>query len=254
MVSENEKTHAWYQHGVGVRLFDAEKAEMDDILPRLYGYHLVFLGDPGLSSMILPSLISHRILINEKANAHTANISGLRGDIAALPLRTDSVDVVVLAHVLEHVANPHEVLRETHRVLIPEGHVLITGFNPFSMWGLWHAIQKWVKTVPVQGKMLSPNRVKDWLKLLNFQIVGGRMFYFKPPLDHEGINQKLSILEKWGEKWWPFFGGAYSILAVKRVAPLTPVRAKYRKEKKIWDTAALPKPTTTTTAENTPHE
>jgi SAM-dependent methyltransferase len=255
MVSENDEPHVWYQHGVGQRLFQAEVDEVANILPRLYGYHLVFLGDPGLASMVHPSLITHRILIDPKANAQRTDLSPLKGDPAAIPLRTDSVDVVVLSHLLEHVEDPHEVLRETHRVLIPEGHVLITAFNPFSLWGIWHVLQKWCKRVPEPGRMISHNRVRDWLKLLNFQVVGGKMFYFRPPINHEGTFQKLKFLDRWGEKWWPFFGGAYSILAVKRVVTLTPIRAKYRVEKRIWETASegLPKPTTTT-AEQTSHE
>lgn len=245
MVSEKNKAYAWYQEGLGNQFIHAENKELSNILPRLYGYHLVFLGDPGLSSLVETSLISHRVLVNP--NAQAGLISNLRGEIEALPLRTDSVDVVVLSHTLEHAADPHQVLRETHRVLIPEGHVVITGFNPLSMWGCWHAWKVLRGQMTTQGKMLSPSRIKDWLKLLNFQIVGGRMYYFRPPLTNQKLHQKLNFMEKWGEKLWPLFGGAYSLVAVKRVVPLTPLRIKKRIGKTIWQpaTEGLPKPTTT---------
>jgi len=245
MVSGKKSPHVWYQDGVGLRFFQAEKNELSNILPRLYGYHLVFLGEPLLASLIESSLISHRVLINPHIHSNSADISGLEGSLEALPLRTDSVDVVVLSHTLENSWNPHEVLRESHRVLIPEGHLVITGFNPISMWGAWYASKKLMGSIARQGKMLSPNRIRDWLKLLNFQVVGGQMFYFRPPISHEGINQKLSFMEKWGEHCWPIFGGAYSLLAVKRVIPLTPIRTKWLPEKPIWQPAeGLPKPTT----------
>src|SRR5712675_2208048 len=113
MVAENDEPHVWFRRGVGRRLVAAEQEEVSTVLPRLYGYHLLFLGDPGLAPMIHTSMISHRILVNPEATSTNSELSPLKGELSALPLRTDSVDVVVLSHILEHVANPHEVLRET---------------------------------------------------------------------------------------------------------------------------------------------
>ncbi|MFI4938567.1 MAG: class I SAM-dependent methyltransferase [Candidatus Berkiellales bacterium] len=251
MVAEKTKQPLWYQEVVGSRLIAAESIELERFLKTLYGYHLLFLGEGGLTKLVDSSSISHRILLDPCAEADIPGISSLRGDLDVFPLRTDSVDVVVLAHVLEHVANPHEILRETQRVLIPEGHIIISGFNPFSCWGIWHAYKKMTGKMPRQGKMLSHNRLKDWLTLLNFQIVGGELFYFRPPVTHQGLHQKLGFLEKWGQKFWPFLAGAYTLHAIKRVVPLTPIRARWRTEP-IWQGASegLPKPTTTTTIEN----
>lgn len=245
MVSEKKSHHVWYQEGAGKRFAIAEHEELSSILPTLYGYHLLFLGEPGLSSLVSSSLISHRVLINPHLNKENDNINSLSGALESLPILSDSVDVVVLSHTLEQASHPHEVLRESHRILIPEGHLVITGFNPISMWGAWYSSKKLMGSISRQGKMLSPSRVKDWLKLLNFQIIGGRMFYFRPPVDHEKFNQKTRFMEKWGEHCWPFLGGAYTLVAVKRVIPVTPIRAKWKPER-IWQGQGLPKPTTTT--------
>jgi hypothetical protein len=43
---------------------------------------------------------------------------------------------VVLPHALELARDPHHALREVERVLVPEGRVVISGFNPASLWGL----------------------------------------------------------------------------------------------------------------------
>lgn len=247
MVTENVDHHEWYQSSVGAKLIDAEKKELSELLPRLYGYHLAFLGDPGLAPLVESSLISHRVVVCPEARGQHPPFSCLRGEVEAIPMLSDSVDVVVLSHTLEHVANPHEVLRETHRVLIPEGHIVITGFNPISLWGMWHAYQKMSGQIPAPGRMLSLNRVKDWLTLLNFQILGAKMFYFRPPMSQAGLHSKMAFMERWGEKCWPFLGGAYTLLAVKRVVPLTPIRPRWRLERNLWQGAAegLPKPTTT---------
>lgn len=245
MVAENAYAQRWYTEAVASRLMSAEKEELEIILAKLYGYHLVFVGDSSLTPLVETSLISHRILLNPEATANTP-LSCLPSEIEAFPLRTDSVDVVVLAHALEHAANPHEVLREAHRVLIPEGHVVITGFNPVSMWGLWHGWKQVTGKIPREGKMLSMNRLKDWLKLLNFQIVGGHGFYFRPPLASSTWQERLAFMERWGQNCWPFLGGAYTLVAVKRVVPLTPMRVRFKIEKRIWQPAeGLPKPTTT---------
>lgn len=246
MVSDNHNSDAWYKAGVGERLIDAERQELANILPRLYGYHLVFMGDPGLISLVQPSLIQHQILVEPQAEKKMTTLSPLPAHFSELPLRSDSVDVIVLSHILEHIPNPHDVLREAHRVLIPEGTIVITGFNPISCWGGWHAIQKWRKTVPLRGKLLSSVRLKDWLKLLNFQITGGHRFCFRPPIHHDKLYQKLEGLERWGQRVWPLSGGAYSLVATKRVIPLTPIRPKLGLKQKLWATApqAMPKPTT----------
>jgi len=244
MVAENEYAQRWYTDGVAAKIIEAEKEELEDILAKLYGYHLVFIGDSSLTPLVETSLISHRVLINPEPTNTT--FSSLPSAIEALPLRNDSVDVVILPHTLEHASNPHEVLREAHRALIPEGHVVITGFNPISMWGLWHGWKQMRGQIPQHGKMLSVNRLRDWLKLLNFQIVSGRNFYFRPPLSSHKWLGRLEFLERWGQNCWPFFGGAYTLVAVKRVVPLTPVRARFKPKKIIWQPEeGLPKPTTT---------
>ncbi|WP_223717365.1 class I SAM-dependent methyltransferase, partial [Escherichia fergusonii] len=61
----------------------------------------------------------------------------LRCDFHALPFPANSLDLVVLPHALELASDPHETLREVERVLVPEGRVVILGFNPASLWGLW---------------------------------------------------------------------------------------------------------------------
>lgn len=242
MVADNDNQSRWYQEAIGSRLIDAERQALGNILPRLYGYHLVFMGDPGLSPLVQSSLIQHQILINPHLDRKQAALSPLPAHFEGIPLRSDSVDVMVLSHLLEHISNPHEVLREAHRVLIPEGSIVITGFNPISCWGGWHAIQKWRHKTPASGKMLSALRLRDWLKLLNFQIGYAKQFCFRPPFSHETLYDKMQFLERWGQKWWPMSGGAYCLVAVKRVIPLTPIRPKLGLRQKLLAPATQPIP------------
>lgn len=245
-MATNEKvTPKWYLQGAGTHFIETENTELLQIIPKLYGYHLLFLGDPRLSHLVQSSLIGHQMIIHEHP-VMDSPLSLMQSELESLPIRNDSVDVVVLSHTLEEASHPHEILREAHRILIPEGHLIITGLNPMSMWGIWLSMQRMMGKTAKEGKMLGPNRIRDWLKLLNFQLISEKMFYFRPPLTHEKTLRKLAFLERWGQRVWPIFAGGYSLVAVKRVIPLTPVRAKWRKEKAIWQPeGAVPTPNTT---------
>lgn len=239
MVTEKFKKEVWHQTPFGAKVLEAESSALTPFIARLFGYHLLFLGDVQLATFLESSLISHKIILG---SGEQCSELGVIGECDALPFRTESVDVVVLAHVLEHTLNPHRVLSEAHRILIPDGHILITGFNPLSLWGIWHTVMKLKEKTPQYGKMLTFHRIQDWLSLLNFQIVGGHHFLFSPPFFHA----KLPMLETWGKRFWPFLGGSYVMVAVKQAVPLTPVRVRRRVKRTLWQPAtALPKPTTT---------
>ena len=53
------------------------------------------------------------------------------GDLAALPVATASIDVVVCFEAIEHVEEPHRALDELARVLAPGGSLLVSSPNPF---------------------------------------------------------------------------------------------------------------------------
>lgn len=249
MIAKRTHSFSWHQEEAVARLIEAEKKELADILPTLYGYHLVLVGEAELGTLVSSSLITHQILINERRQGMRGRLSYLQAAEDALPLKTESVDVVVLSHALEHANHPHEVLREAHRVLIPEGYLVITGFNPISMWGIWHTWKQFRGVMPKQGRMFTQSRIRDWLSLLNFQVAKEGKFYFRPPMAPSPFYDKLVFLEGWGRKWWPFCAGAYTLLAVKRVISLTPIRPRWRLEKRLWQPATaaegIPKPTTT---------
>jgi SAM-dependent methyltransferase len=49
------------------------------------------------------------------------------GDALHLPLRDQSVDIVFATQVIEHVSNPHMMVRECSRVLRPNGFLILSG-------------------------------------------------------------------------------------------------------------------------------
>ena len=88
-----------------------------------------------------------------------------------LPFAENGVDLIVLPHVLEFTDEPHQLLREVHRVIRPEGHLIIAGFNPFSLFGAKRYFGR-EQTMPWTGNFIALYRLKDWLSLLGFEVVG----------------------------------------------------------------------------------
>lgn len=227
----------WYRSEAGQRLLDQEKAELDEVLSNLFGYHLLQVGVITEDNLLASSLIPNCMVLQRDAgsvelgdNLSKKVIGGLPD---VLPVASDSLDVILMPHVLEFSRNPHQVLREVDRALIPEGNVVITGFNPWSVWLLWHLALGWRKQAPWCGRFLSLPRIKDWLSLLGFDIISTQHVFYRPPIHHDGIMNKLSFIETLGEKFWPFFGASYTLVAKKRVLTFTPIKPRWRSRRRF---------------------
>jgi SAM-dependent methyltransferase len=148
---------------------------------------------------------------------------------AALPFPPASLDLVVLPHTLELSADPHHVLREVERVLVPEGRVVISGFNPASLWGLrqgrarlagrlgLHALGLSRMYLPEAGEFIGPRRLRDWLQLLSFEVESERFGCYRPAVRTEKWLNHCAWMDRAGPRWWPIFGAVYFQVAVKRV-------------------------------------
>lgn len=231
--SENwRQLQAWYQSPLGQRFVTDEKRIIDGLLPNLFGYFLLQAGCPGNDDWLSGSRVSCRIRLDQ--NGHeVCPLVNCQGMVESLPIKSDSLDIVLLPHVLDFSISPHEVLREAERVLIPEGHLIILGFNPFSLWNLVRLGIVWKKRAPWTGRFLSPHRVMDWLALLGFDVVQKQGFYFRPPLVNEKMNHRLAFIERLGRRFWPALGAGYVLLAKKRVQTLTPIRPRWRAQRKV---------------------
>jgi SAM-dependent methyltransferase len=148
-------------------------------------------------------------------------------------MKADSLDIVVLPHVLEFSNTPHQVLREVERVLIAEGHVVILGFNPLSLWNLSRLFLFWKKQAPWNATFLSASRVMDWLALLGFDVIHRQGYFYRPPFQNTNFMTKMGFFEKIGHRIWPKLGAGYVLVARKRVETLTPIRERWRAKRKL---------------------
>ncbi len=224
----------WYQTPLGKALAEEENAHLETVLPMLFGYYLLQMGKPFEPSYLGSSLIRKKFIM--KQCALQCNDNGLVSSATSLAIASDSVDVVILPHVLELQVNPHQVLREVDRVLVAEGHVVILGFNPWGMWGVRNWAARGKSTPPWCANFLSPFRVKDWLRLLNFDLQMAATFFHKPPINTNYVQNHLSRWDAVSRKLWPAFGGSYILVAKKEVLTLTKIPKRWRPMKKLVKT------------------
>lgn len=222
----------WYGSTLGMELATQEEECLERMLQDTFGYYLLQVGSStGFAEAIRASRIRRRILLPGQAAPHTLGIQVVVSP-CSLPIATDCVDAVFLPHTLDFAADPHQVLREAERVLIPEGRLVLLGFNALSMWGVWSLVRRRQGRTPWCGNFLTPYRVGDWLSLLGFDIEMQEMMMFRPPW-RRALLKELSFLDSLGRRFWPLIGGAYAIRAVKRVSTLTPMRPSWKSRRPL---------------------
>ncbi|MEO5343035.1 MAG: methyltransferase domain-containing protein [Gammaproteobacteria bacterium SHHR-1] len=169
------------------------------------------------------------------------------GDLRALPrqlpIASSSVNVFYLAHVLEFSDDPHALLREVDRTLIPGGRLLLSCFNPFGLYGLARLLGR---DYPWSGRFIGRHRLLDWLNLLGFQVEMIEHLGYKPPLSNQLLHDRFSLLERLGPRLWPQMGAAFLVLAVKTEAPLSLLRPSWKKKRGFVPQGGIAEPTTRT--------
>jgi len=243
------KLSRWFKSPLGKLVFAAELEQLHEILPGLFGYHILQYGCSAESNYLSSSRIANKTILFLDDSEINKDLNAVHTSAEELPVTADSIDVIVLPHVLEYSKDSHKLLREMERVLIGDGHVVIIGINPLSLWGLWHLFLCWWGEMPWSGRLISIPRIKDWLSLLDFEVEKTKCFFFSPPLRNQNFLQKLMPIERLGHYCWPIMGGLYVIVAKKRVVPLNPIKMQWR-AKRHMIASGIVEPTTRKSIKN----
>ncbi len=214
----------WSATPLGRYVLDWERGQFDLATEDVFGYRAVQMGLHQIDFLRANRIPFRFTLALEQGAA-------LAADPMQLPLASQSVDLVALPHALESTADPHLVLREAERVLMPEGQLVISGFNPLSLWRLRQLFARKGAGAPWDERFIGLLRLKDWLHLLGFELNGGRFGCYAPPFESEVWLKRCAFMEKAGARWWPIMGGAYVVRAVKRVHGMRLIAPAWRKER-----------------------
>ena len=225
----------WFAGSPGERVAAHEREALSGMVGDLFGYQLLQLGELGADTAFLGHCpVQRKTLVGHRPT--DAGVSVIVAAAHQLPVASDSVDAVILAHTLDFSPDPHQVLREVERVLIPDGRVVVIGFNPFSLWGLWRLFGRWRRAIPWCGHFLSYPRLNDWLTLMGFRIERMDVLEFRPPTR----SARFEVIERIGRKVWPMLAGVYMVRAVKRVSRVTPVRQSWLRLRVVGPRAIEP--------------
>ncbi|NLO79361.1 MAG: class I SAM-dependent methyltransferase [Xanthomonadaceae bacterium] len=220
---------SWFETPLGQMLADVERQALDNYLDRWAGATLLQIGSFGPGQRVL------------RANTSRQWLAGGQGEPVdcvmrpeQLPFQSGTIDIVVLVHSLDFSSNPHRVLREAERVLAPEGHLLVLGFNLFSLWGAVHVLRPLQRRgAPWNGQYFTQRRVRDWLTLLDLEMVAAEHHFFRPPLNRSRLQERLLPLENWAPRVVPKLGAVHLTVARKHVAGLRPLRPVWRRRPRL---------------------
>ncbi|MCO7225423.1 methyltransferase domain-containing protein [Pleionea sp. CnH1-48] len=212
----------WESLPGGRKAFLCMQYHLEQQLPQSFGYYGLTLGPLSKQLDVSSSPIRHWFHLEDKPNDND-----ILCDYHRLPIASDSVDFMVISHLLEYVSHPHRVLREAERVIIPEGKIILSGVNPFSFYGMRYLGCRVARQKCLEKQLIGMARIKDWLMLLGFALddCSGLSSYWQrcQPGLFSGVNRLLASR----------FTSHYFIIARKKVSTLTPIRPSWTRNSKL---------------------
>ena len=216
----------WFESSLGQSLLEQERRHCRKLVPSGYYPRSLQAGRPSVN--FLDGIeTGGRFFVGERAPQGRTE-HGERGEsdteplhcavakASAMPFADKTHDLIVLPHTLDFCEDPHGVLREVNHILVPQGCVVITGFNGLSLWGIARLVMKGANRPPWNGRYRRVGGVQDWLSLLGFELVGAAMLGYQPPLQNDRWRRKMAFIEKAGARWWPGLGAVYVIVGRKK--------------------------------------
>lgn len=222
----------WYRRPLGRLLVDVELSALADQLPNIFGYHLLVVDPPWDDFTLSASRIPHHVV--QRTQTDPLTDAGLIGNTESWPVMTDTVDAIILPHTLEMTPDPHQVLREADRSLIPDGHLVILGFNPRSLWGVRRFLSRRSRGMPWAARFHSMHRIKDWLSLLGFDTLESRFLFHRPPVQNTRLLEKLQFLEPRTAHGRMLLAGSYILVARKRTVIVTAIKAGHTASRQLF--------------------
>jgi SAM-dependent methyltransferase len=209
---------AWYQTPRGKLLKELETDYLKKAITVSCQQHILQIGGLGWESEFIDCSLYKNYTILDAKGLGCEMARKIRAKAYSLPIQTDSMDMVIVPHLLEFDTHRFQTMREIERILKPEGILVILNFNPLSFWVRYQFL--WDKKLADSwgGHFIFRSRMFDWLKLLNFEVTVSSIFNLDTVLSKQGksINDGFS-----------FFYTAYAVKAIKRrynIIPLTPIK------------------------------
>ncbi|KPM80730.1 hypothetical protein AOG28_08450 [Cobetia sp. UCD-24C] len=211
---------AFFEGPDGQDILTAEREMLSPLFERCFGFHSLNLG-PGGNDLLSLSAIRHAIQWSPEA-ALAESPSTLICPLTQLALPDESMDLVMLHHLLEVAPEPHRLLREAARVLRSSGCLVIVAWQPLSGEGLLRLDPRRRRITPWEGSWRTPAALRDWLAFVDFEIERIDYAGFHLP----GLRLRHGWLERMGRRYNLPLGSLMLIRARRNVGYVQPLNAK----------------------------
>lgn len=222
----------WFATSPGEVVYEQEKRLVDDALHNLFGYFLVQLGCVSKTSLLASSRISCKLLVDEVISPKIVNskdICWIQAELDFLPIGKEKADVVFLPHTLETVDDPYYLLRQVDSMLLPEGHIVITGFNSLACMPL--RLKHFSKLSGFNdAHYRRVGRLKEWLEVLGYDVKTVKyssVMCFAQNEKYKFWAKTIETIEKGFKRIGLDFGNVYCLVARKHVDSPTLVGLKW---------------------------
>jgi hypothetical protein len=86
---------------------------------------------------------------------------------------------------------------------------------------------------PWRGHFLGISRLKDWLALLGFDVMQVSPCFINSSAGNQRWLERLDAFWRFGNRTASVFSGAYVMVARKRVTRITPIKTRWRPERRL---------------------
>lgn len=207
----------WYHSTPsGQKLRDSEASYLLNSLQLTYYQRILQVGRLGMEPQyIVDEFTRNFALVTDEPSDQPCTTNSVLATMQEWPIACESIDILLLPHLIEFEDDPHRLLSEAERVLKPEGRLIILGFNPWNIQGLLpsrkHSLSAW------NNRFVGCFQMMEWLNLLKFEAEFSAGFGFSSsrPFFEPQSAWRRSIA---------YLNAAYAVKAIKRT--WTPIPMK----------------------------
>jgi SAM-dependent methyltransferase len=205
----------WYQGVTGRMVLELEQARLRRVLPGIYGEYALQIAGPSGCHMLADSPIKHKLTIDPSC-----------ADFTRLPFAPNSIDLVLMPHVLEFSHSPKQLLSQCYQMIAPHGHIVMFTFTPWSAWGAWRHMKRY-QGVPWSGKFWPVSKISYWLDAIGYSVVKQDHLCFHWPTENAFWAKYDFVFEVVGQFCWSNLGAVSMIIAQKEMKTMTPIKASW---------------------------
>lgn len=221
----------WLQQVPARGLLALEQEQLTKWMPLVRGATVLQLGGLPQYFPQLQTTSTHYYYVAPRLGVAEPGQAQLVAGFDELPLKADSVDLVLLVHLLEVVEHPTVLLKEVFDALAPNGKLLLFCLNRWSLGYLQQllgAAPSWFKG----ARGYSPAQLQRWLSTLGFSNLKDKTLGFcSLNLTRTLADRSLLWTEALGQLTIPMLGSVNVFLVEKRVyAGLTALRYDWQQQ------------------------